>query len=286
MVLGVNPEGTIAPYVDVLRVDDAEGRMRAVLFSHAAHPVSLGGNSYVISADFPGYAMATVETIFEDTVAMFAQGCCGNINCRLKGTTCETKMLGQTLGGAVIKAAAALETGSVSGPIASAGEVVELPLQQPPPVEEAGKQFGQAEAALQGALETKHVGRIRTAKRIRDWAADMLALAEEGEKSRTRAFEIHVIRVGEVAFIGLPGEVFVEYQLWLDEQSPFERTFVFGYTNGVIGYVPTADAFPKGGYEVETAHKYYAGTLMLAPECEQVIHDGAMRVLAAAKAAG
>ncbi|NOZ22857.1 MAG: hypothetical protein GXP25_17405 [Planctomycetes bacterium] len=283
MVLGDNPHGELAPYVDVLRVDDADGHMLAVLFSHAAHPVVLGGDSYLISADFPGYAVDTVERAFDGTtVALFAQGCCGNINSMLRGTPADARALGRMLGGAVIKAAATLET-AAGGPIGCAREVVQLPLQQPLPEAEAEKELAKAEQGLKDALATRHAGRIRVARRFRDWAREMLALAKEGQKDRARAFEIQALRLGDIVFVGLPGEVFVEYQLWIDRQSPFTSTFVFGYTNGVIGYVPTADAFPKGGYEVETAHKYYPGTLMLAPDCEEIIRQGARRVLNAAK---
>ncbi|MEW6360178.1 MAG: neutral/alkaline non-lysosomal ceramidase N-terminal domain-containing protein [Planctomycetota bacterium] len=285
MVLGHNPHGELAPYVDVLRVDDADGHMLAVLFSHAAHPVVLGGDSYVVSADFPGHAMETVERVFDGRpVALFAQGCCGNINAMLRGTPAEARALGRMLGGAVIKAAATLQP-NLSGPIGSAREVVQLPLQQPPSVEAAEKQLQSAEQVLKDALASRHAGRIRVARRFRDWAHEMLVLAKEGPKDRTRAFEIQALRLGDIAFVGLPGEVFVEYQIWIDKHSPFTSTFVFGYTNGVIGYVPTADAFPKGGYEVETAHKYYPGTLMLTPDCERVIHEAALRVLNKAKGA-
>jgi len=78
MVLGVNPEGPVADYVDVLRVGSAaSGQPMGILFSHAAHPVAVGGLQF--SADYPGYAVRVIEQI-EPGIAMFAQGCCGNIN--------------------------------------------------------------------------------------------------------------------------------------------------------------------------------------------------------------
>ncbi len=33
---------------------------------------------------------------------------------------------------------------------------------------------------------------------------------------------------------------------------------VAGYSDGVAGYLPTADAYPEGGYEVDDACMYYA----------------------------
>jgi len=78
--------------------------------------------------------------------------------------------------------------------------------------------------------------------------------------------------------VGLPGEVFVAYQHQIKACSPFANTFVLAYTNGNIGYVPTEDAFPQGGYEVDSAIKFY-GTTMLTPECERIIVESACRLL-------
>ena len=45
-----------------------------------------------------------------------------------------------------------------------------------------------------------------------------------------------------------------------------------------MGYVPTADAYPKGGYESEQAFKYY-GTLMIASHCEDQTKTATMDLL-------
>lgn len=61
---------------------------------------------------------------------------------------------------------------------------------------------------------------------------------------------IQAASIGEVALIGLPAEVFIELGMAIQGQSPFERTIPVGYANGYQGYVPTAQAFKEGGYEV------------------------------------
>jgi len=136
------------------------------------------------------------------------------------------------------------------------------------------------ESLRQIRAATNHRGRIGVAERMVQWRREMLALSREGEKSRTRPFEIQVMAIGGLAIVVLPGEVFVEYQLGIDEDSSFEQALVLGYTNGVIGYVPDAKAFEKGGYEVEVACAYYPGTLMITPECEGLIRSAARRLLA------
>ena len=67
--------------------------------------------------------------------------------------------------------------------------------------------------------------------------------------------------------------MFAGYQLQLEQMAPdwAEAVVTCGYTNGVVGYVPTADEFPKGGYEVLHAYRIYGHQQMLAPGCEAAI---------------
>jgi len=73
------------------------------------------------------------------------------------------------------------------------------------------------------------------------------------------AIELQAMRIGEAALLGAPMEVFSELGAAVAEQSPFPWTAVSGYTNGSTGYLPTADAFDEGGYEVEMASPYARG---------------------------
>ncbi len=63
------------------------------------------------------------------------------------------------------------------------------------------------------------------------------------------AVEIQGIRIGDFVLVTFPGEPFAEVSLRLKEQSPFEHTFLAGYSNGHLGYAPTADAYEKEAYE-------------------------------------
>ncbi len=58
------------------------------------------------------------------------------------------------------------------------------------------------------------------------------------------------LRLGEAAFVFLPGEPFVETALALREISPFEMTAVVAYAEESVGYVATDEAHEEGGYEV------------------------------------
>jgi len=61
--------------------------------------------------------------------------------------------------------------------------------------------------------------------------------------------EIQGIRIGDFVLVTFPGELFAEVGLWLKKQSPFPHTFIAAYSNGHIGYAPTADVYRNEAYE-------------------------------------
>ena len=80
-VMAVNEAAAVVPWANVLQVRADGGNTLAVLFEHAAHPVIVHNSSSLTGADFPGFAVQRIEeTLGDGVVAMFAQGCCGNIN--------------------------------------------------------------------------------------------------------------------------------------------------------------------------------------------------------------
>lgn len=72
--------GPTNPEVGVIRLDDSEGRMVALLFNYACHPVVLGSGNRLLTADFPGAAMAYLEKEFPGAVALFLQGAAGDLD--------------------------------------------------------------------------------------------------------------------------------------------------------------------------------------------------------------
>jgi len=277
-VLGRNEAGTTAPYVELMQLR-AEGGC-AVLFSHTAHPVTLGGDNLLLSADWPGYAQRfTEEALGVECLALYGQGCCGNINSDPRGTFEIAEAQGRKVAAAVAQALQRVElTGDAD--VGAISQTVELPLDDPPPPEEARAILESAERELAANAATDNYGMGLTRRGLVDWAQRLLALAEAGATHLTQPIEIQALRIGQAAIVGLPGEVFVEYQHQIRACSPFAHTFVLAYTNGNIGYVPTAEAFPQGGYEVDSAIKYY-GTTMLTPACEAIIVREACALLRA-----
>lgn len=278
--IGHNPEGPTLPWVDVLAVDSASGHPLARWFCHAAHAVTLGGDNLLISADWPGYAQRAVEGAETGATALFAQGCCGDLNSHPRGTFEIAQRQGWIVAGAVLKAASLAEkTGGLLA-IGHASRTVRLPLQEPPGLEEAERILADRRRAMEEAGEDTPYQMRKTLAGYVRWAENLVELARRGARGLTVPFEIHAMRIGDVAVVGLPGEVFAEYALNIANRSPAEQTVVCAYTNGNIGYVPTEAAFAEGGYEVDHAYYFYL-PLMLSPLCERIILEEARKLLAA-----
>jgi hypothetical protein len=64
--------------------------------------------------------------------------------------------------------------------------------------------------------------------------------------------EVRILRIGEVAIVAMPGEPFAEIGAAVKKASPFPITMFCGYSNGRTGdYLPVADEYAHGGYEVQ-----------------------------------
>jgi hypothetical protein len=66
--------------------------------------------------------------------------------------------------------------------------------------------------------------------------------------------EVQVITIGDkIAWVALPGEIFVELGQAIKLASPYPITIIAELANGSIGYVPDRRAYPQGAYEVISA---------------------------------
>jgi hypothetical protein len=62
--------------------------------------------------------------------------------------------------------------------------------------------------------------------------------------------EVQVIALGrDLAWVGLPGEIFVELGKTIKLASPFRHTIIAELANGSLGYIPDRKAYPQGAYE-------------------------------------
>ncbi len=270
ITMAPNPNGAVVPWVDVLRVDLADGKPLAVLFSHAAHPVIVHGASTLISGDYPGFAVSHVRGRIKGAVSLFAQGCCGNVNgFPLRGGIDAAKAAGRDLGDAVLRAMDAPSSAIVSATIRVRSLELQLPLADPPPLAD---------------LRRLHDQEKRPERKQR--FAELIAIAEQPNRPTMR-FPMRAVSVGNrLCMIGLPHEPFAEYHHHVVRTSPFKHNMVFAYTNGLECYVGTKKAYllgDRGGYETSPrgAAFMFKSRLPLVPSAEAAIHQGMGRLLTA-----
>ena len=276
--IGVNESGITLPWVDVLAVDTASGRPIARWFSHAAHAVTLGADNLLISADWPGYAQRSIEGACPGAIALFAQGCCGDLNPHPRGSFDIAERHGWVVAGAAIKASSLSERSSDVA-LQYSSTTVRLPLADLPAPEEAEKAVQAAMARREAEWETAGYQMRKTLDGYVEWAKQRAQMSRRGVRNLAIDFEIHAIRIGDHIIMGLPGEVLAGYARAIQERSTRPVT-VLGYTNGNFGYVPTAEAFAEGGYEVQGAVPFYLPSA-LTPQCEQIILDAAAGLISA-----
>ena len=58
--------------------------------------------------------------------------------------------------------------------------------------------------------------------------------------------------IGDIAFVGVPGEFFTVLGQEIKRRSPFRYTYVFELANDYIGYIPDKAGFDRGGYQTWT----------------------------------
>jgi len=86
--------------------------------------------------------------------------------------------------------------------------------------------------------------------------------------------EVLGLRIGEFILITFPGELSVQIGLDIKALSPYEFTFVAGYTNGYIYYAPTREQLRNRGHAQEDSD------CLLSPEWQTIFEQKVGEILA------
>jgi hypothetical protein len=157
-------------------------------------------------------------------------------------------------------------------PVAAAERRVSFPLLEAPSPDELRAIAEEHEAAAEQARsEAELYGHLYHAK----WARRML---EAGPPPAALEAPVHAVRVGEGAIVTAPGEAFTEIGLAVKERAPGRPTLFAGYTNGAVGYFPSAAAYEEGGYEPAYANRSYGQPAPVVPECERLLVETGVRL--------
>jgi len=106
--------------------------------------------------------------------------------------------------------------------------------------DEAGESAA-VEAYLTKYKPTTSAAEIEVFRNMREEMA-----AHRGEARQT---SLYALRMGDVALVGIPGEMFASLGLDIRRRSPFRHTFVIGLANGSLGYIPDREGYELGGYQ-------------------------------------
>jgi hypothetical protein len=77
------------------------------------------------------------------------------------------------------------------------------------------------------------------------------------QRGQERETWLQVVRIGDVALVGVPAECFTQLGLDLKNRSPFRHTYVAELANDWIGYLPDLTGHKLGGYQVWTGYHSY-----------------------------
>ncbi len=121
--------GPVDPEIGILRLDREDGETLAVVFNFACHPI-LEVPSRENTADISGFASKVIEdNLSEDTIALFLQGCGGDVNPILYkdvNNPRDAEVLGNMLGLSTLQGLKKIR-GSEGGELKIVRETIELP---------------------------------------------------------------------------------------------------------------------------------------------------------------
>lgn len=246
------PTAPVDPTVAVVRIDTLDGRPLAILVNYACHPVIFGEDNLRYSADYPGVMVKFVQHAFGGKpLCMFLQGAAGDIDPYYASTPVVDGAVrwrdwtGQELGREAARVARGIQTRVDSdASLQFAEDVLRVPVRWNPEGFRAGL------LAKYGPTVFEDHADLFAQKPLRELDLPVTTFLIDKQ----------------IAFVGMPGEPFVDFQIEWRARCPARDTFFLGYTNGYIDYLPTIRAASEGGYGAGDSNTYVAvgtGELML-----------------------
>jgi len=266
--LAANYHGVADGEAEVLGVFNRGSEPIAFVLNYPCHGVVLCEDNLLYSRDWPGFAMEEIERAASaasgiPAISIFLQGATGNIDPRSRGNFTVAEENGRAMGRAAFDAIRSAE--SLTDVRISARRLgMKLKLKS---LDVALKSARDCAAQTEASLNNHRGGDGYQLKRLRDHHSQSLSalaalesLANQNRRDRRvdmprgeLSTSLTVVTIGNLAMVGIPGEPFVELGLALKRSPHFAHTFVVGYCNDLIGYIPTRAAYDEGGYEVDTA---------------------------------
>jgi len=211
--LGANPSGPIDAEVGIIRIDNLAGQPIAAFINYACHGTSLGGRNNIISPEWNGHMLEYIEQQYAGLIGIFAQGAAGDINPRF--------------------------VGGLEGCADNLENTKNL-----------GYEIGKEVVRVFNSIETG----IPESSKIKFTHENVVCPKKYGEvvedfKNTTIEVPITALKIDEFTWVTFPGELFHEIGQKVKSSTHSKYSFIVGYCNGSLGYLPTQIAYSEGGYE-------------------------------------
>lgn len=214
------------------------GKLRAIICGYACHATVLSG--YQWCGDWPGYAQEQIESRFPEATAMVWIGCGADQNPLPRRDVKLAKQYGLEMGDAVSDA---LERPlvKIDGALDSVYAEIPLAYANLPSLEE-----------LEHAMKSENRFEASRARRLLE------AWHRDGGLAQSYPYPIQTWRLGNgPTWLFLGGEVVIDYALRLKLELGSGKTWVAGYCNDVMAYIPSLRVLKEGGYEGGGSMVYY-----------------------------
>lgn len=239
--------------VPVIKVANTAGEILAIAFGYACHPTVLG--DYSISGDYPGFAQLELEKTYPGAVALFFQGAGADQNPLPRRTVFLAQQYGKSLAAAVERVLSE-EMRPIASGIQTGYSEIDLAL-SPPPSMETLTAFISSASGYQ-----------------KRWATRMKEEREKGLPALTEyPFPVQIWKLGDQPIMTLGGETVVAYALELKKVFGPDLV-VMGYSNDVMGYIPSTTILREGGYEGASSQMVYGMPSTWAATLEiEILHE-------------
>lgn len=278
----VAPVGDIDDSVNVVRFDRECGDS-VVIVNFANHPDVVGGNK--ISADWPGLLTHEVEHTLPNTKCAFfngAQGDVNHVNVHPTGGYLNdmfmdfddvargykhAKYIARVVLGGVLQAFDKVEYVDVDS-INYLQNTINLPSNRPTPEELPEAERINALHLAGKDSELPYKGMMLTT-----------VVAEAGRMVRLKdgpdAFDMELsgLRIGPVAFVGIPGEPFNGIGKGIKAVGTHKMILPMCLTNGSEGYFPMQDAYDEGGYEARSSNFKSGVAEFIIKHCTELLKE-------------
>jgi neutral ceramidase len=251
-------EDPVDPALLVLRVDAVDGRPLGLVHAFGCHPVVLGPDNRRVSADWPGESSRLLEDALGDgAIALFLQGASGDVNPLTAGVRArlqEGRVVVTTL------------RDDYYGPDTPAWAFGDRCGGSDAEVEQLGRAVADEALRVHRGIATRSDGAVWThqlAVPLGDGPppiAPTALTAGHREPRVAPGTPLEVMLLGldgpGLMLVGMPGEPFAQSGVALRRAlraTGVRHPFAIGQANGRRAYLPPADAFAEGGYEIEWA---------------------------------